>query len=176
MLAYSGGDARAFDTLYAKYRGPLFRFILRSAKSRGEAEELFQDTWIKVIEARERYTPQAKFTTWLYTVAHHRLIDYWRRKGLTVVALEDEEGEAVVEPQAPPSSEPARLVEASQAAAQLEAAIASLPPVQREAFLLHYEADMSVAEIAEAMGTNAEAAKSRLRYAMDKLRKAVGDG
>ena len=93
-----------------------------------------------------------------------------------VVAVENEEGEAAVEPRAGPFDEPHRIVEARQALGQLEAAIAALPPVQREAFLLHHEADMTVAEIAEATGTNQEAAKSRLRYAMDKLRKVVGDG
>lgn len=176
MLAYAGGDAGAFDALYERHRGPLFRFVLRSARSRGEAEELYQDVWMRVIEARSRYVPQAKFTTWLYTVAHNRLIDHWRRKGLQVVPLENEEGDAIAEPVAPPSAEPERLAEAAQSAAALEAALAALPPAQREAFLLHHEAGLSIAEIAAATGTNEEAAKSRLRYAMDKLRKAVGDG
>lgn len=176
MLAYAGGDAGAFDVLYARHRGPLFRLMVRSVKSRGEAEELYQDIWLRVVEARARYATTAKFTTWLYTVAHNRLIDHWRRKGLALVPLEGEDGEAVVEAKAGPFDEPHRVVEAKQALGQLEAAIAALPPVQREAFLLHHEADLSVAEIAEATGTNLEAAKSRLRYAMDKLRKAVGDG
>lgn len=176
MLAYAGGDAGAFDVLYARHRGPLFRLMLRSVKTRGEAEELFQDIWMRVIEARERYATTAKFTTWLYTVAHNRLIDHWRRKGLAIVPMETEDGEAVVEAQAGPFDEPHKVAEAKATMQQLEAAIAALPPVQREAFLLHHEAEMSVAEIAEATGTNQEAAKSRLRYAMDKLRKAVGDG
>src|SRR5688572_25720370 len=91
MLAYAGGDAGAFDAIYTRHRGPLFRLVLRSAKSRGEAEEIFQDIWMRVIESRERYTPQAKFSTWLYTVAHNRLIDHWRKKGLHVVSNENEE-------------------------------------------------------------------------------------
>jgi RNA polymerase sigma-70 factor (ECF subfamily) len=176
MLAYAGGDAGAFDTLYARHRGPLFRLMLRSVKSRGEAEELFQDIWMRVIEARSRYVTTAKFTTWLYTVAHNRLIDHWRKKGLHVVPVESEDGETEIEAKAGPFDEPHRVVEARDTLKQLEAAIAELPPVQREAFLLHHEADMTVAEIAAATGTNQEAAKSRLRYAMDKLRKVVGDG
>ena len=176
MLAYAGGDAGAFDALYARHRGPLFRLMLRSVKSRGEAEELFQDIWMRVIEARERYVTTAKFTTWLYTVAHNRLIDHWRKKGLTIVPAQSEDGETVAEGQAGPFDEPHRIVEARDTLKQLESAIAELPPVQREAFLLHHEADMTVAEIAAATGTNQEAAKSRLRYAMDKLRKVVGDG
>jgi len=84
MLAYQGGDAGAFETLYARHRGALFRFMLRSIKERGTAEELFQEVWMRVIEARVRYAPQARFTTWLYTIAHHRMVDHWRRRGLTV--------------------------------------------------------------------------------------------
>ena len=176
MLAYAGGDAGAFDVLYARHKGPVFRLMLRSVKTRGEAEELFQDVWMRVVEARERYAVSAKFTTWLYTVAHNRLIDHWRKKGLAIVPLENDEGEAVVEAKAGPFDEPHRVVETRETLGQLEAAIAELPAVQREAFLLHHEADMTVAEIAEATGTNTEAAKSRLRYAMEKLRKVVGDG
>jgi len=174
MLAYAGGDAAAFETLYSRHKGPLYRFVLRSVKGRGEAEELFQDIWMRVVEAANRYTPQAKFTTWLYTVAHNRLVDHWRAKGLAVVSLDDEETTAP-EPAAAPSAEPHRMVEARQTLDRLAAALAALPLAQREAFLMHYEGDLTAAEIAAATGTNTEAAKSRLRYAMNKLKEAVGD-
>jgi RNA polymerase sigma-70 factor (ECF subfamily) len=177
MLAYAGGDAGAFDALYAKHKGPVFRYVLRSVKARSEAEELFQDVWMKVIEAAARYTPQAKFTTWLYTIAHHRLVDHWRAKGLTLVSLDGDEDEesAVPEPKAAPSSEPHRIAEAREVLDRLSAALAALPLAQREAFLLHHEGDLTAAEIAAATGTNEEAAKSRLRYAMNKLKEALGD-
>lgn len=175
MLAYAGGDAGAFDALYARHRAPLFRLVLRSVRSRGEAEEIFQDLWIRVIEARLRYAPTAKFTTWLYTIAHNRLVDYWRAKGLATVPLENEEGDPVAEARAGPFDEPVRLLEARETLEVLEKALAALPAAQREAFLLHHEGDMTAAEIAAVTGTNEEAAKSRLRYAMDKLRKAIGD-
>ena len=168
MLAYREGDAGAFEKLYARHRGALYRFMLRGSSDRGVAEELYQDVWMRVIEARGRYTPQARFTTWLYTIAHNRLIDHWRRKGLTVVALEDDD----VPGGAP---DPARTFEGRQALARFAAALEALPVAQREAFLLHEEAGLSVAEIAAATGTNEEAAKSRLRYAMAKLKAAVGD-
>lgn len=176
MLAYAGGDAGAFDRLYARHRGPLFRLMLRSVKTRSEAEELYQEVWMRVVESRERYASTAKFTTWLYTVAHNRLIDHWRRKGLVVVPAETEDGEPMVEARAGPFDEPHRVAEAKATLARFEEALAQLPPTQREAFLLHCEADMTVPQIAEATGTNPEAAKSRLRYAMDRLRKAVADG
>src|SRR5215212_11337835 len=105
MLAYAGGDAAAFEALYARHKGPLYRFVVRSVKARGEAEELFQDVWMRAIEARERYAPQAKFTTWLYTIAHNRLVDHWRARGLTMVSMDEEES-AVPEPAAAPSAEP----------------------------------------------------------------------
>jgi len=174
MLAYAGGDAGAFEALYARHKGPVFRYVLRSVKSRAEADELFQDLWMRAIEARARYRPEAKFTTWLYTIAHHRLIDHWRARGLALVSLDDEEN-PVEEPRAGPASEPARVHEARDTARRLEAAIAALPLAQREAFLLHHEGELTAAQIAAATGTNEEAAKSRLRYAMNKLREALED-
>jgi RNA polymerase sigma factor (sigma-70 family) len=174
MSAYGAGDAGAFETLYARHKGGLFRYVLRSVKGRGEAEELYQDIWMRVIEARVRYTPQAKFTTWLYTIAHHRLVDHWRARGLTVVSLDDE-GSPLPEPVADPGTEPHRIAEASATLARLAEALAGLPLAQREAFLLHHEGELTAAEIGAATGSNEEAAKSRLRYAMTKLREAIGN-
>ena len=74
MLAYRHGDAGAFEILYTRHRGALFRFVLRGVADRGVAEELYQDVWMRVIEARSRYTAQARFTTWLYTIAHNLLV------------------------------------------------------------------------------------------------------
>jgi RNA polymerase sigma-70 factor (ECF subfamily) len=174
MLAYAGGDAGAFDALYARHRGPLYRFVLRSVKVRGEAEELFQEIWIRVVESRARYQPTARFTTWLYTIAHNRLVDHWRSRGLTLVSLDDEEN-TVADPPAPPSTEPHRIAEGREMLARFADALAALPAVQREAFLLHEEGGLTANEIAAITGTNPEAAKSRLRYAMARLREAIGD-
>ena len=168
MLAYRGGDAGAFDTLYRRHRARLFRFVVRSIRSRAVAEELYQEVWMRVIEARGSYLPKARFTTWLYTIAHNRMVDHWRRAGLSLVSLDDAD---------PPADtrDPARRAEAREALARFAAALEGLPPAQREAFLLHEEAGLSVAEIAAATGSNEEAAKSRLRYALAKL-KAAADG
>ena len=167
MVAYREGDAGAFETLYKRHRGPLYRFILRSLRERGAAEELFQEAWIRVIEARGRYAPSARFTTWLYTIAHNLLVDHWRRKGLTLVELDADAAVA--------ADNPARQAEAREALARLMHALEKLPHAQREAFLLHEEAGLTVAEIAAVTGAGEEAAKSRLRYAMSKLKAAVDE-
>ncbi|MGQ0545487.1 MAG: RNA polymerase sigma factor [Betaproteobacteria bacterium] len=168
MLAYRNGNAGAFETLYGRHRARLYRFVLRSVKERGTAEELFQDVWMRVIEARSRYAPRAKFTTWLYSIAHNRLIDHWRRKGLTLVDLENVE----VEGNGP---NPEHQAQARQGLQRFASALEALPAAQREAFLLHEEAGMSVPEIAQATGAGEEAAKSRLRYAIAKLKAAVNE-
>ena len=168
MLAYQRGDAGAFETLYKRHRGALYRFVLRSLPQRSTAEELFQEVWMRVIEARGRYAPQARFTTWLYTIAHNLLVDHWRKKGLVLVELDEDQ--MVVAP-----DNPARQAEARQTLARFLQALEALPHAQREAFLLHEEGGLSVAEIAAATGTNEEAAKSRLRYAMAKLKAATDE-
>jgi RNA polymerase sigma-70 factor (ECF subfamily) len=169
MLAYRDGDSAAFETLYARHRARLYRFVLRSVKSRAIGEELFQEIWLRVIEARSRYAPQARFTTWLYTIAHNHLVDHWRKRGLSLVSLEGDEMPGA-------SPDPADHAEARESLARFGAALEALPPLQREAFLLHEEGGLSVAEIAAATRTNEEAAKSRLRYAMAKLKAAISDG
>jgi len=170
MLAYRHGDAGAFDSLYRRHRGALFRYVLRGVRERALAEELYQEIWIRVIEARSRYEPRARFTTWLYTIAHNRMVDHWRERGLSLVALDD------APEVADPSGDPARGAAARESLRSLAAALEALPPAQREAFLLHEEAGLSVAEIAAATGTNEEAAKSRLRYAIARLKAAVDHG
>src|SRR5436190_14333217 len=166
MAAYRGGDAGAFETLYARHRTRLYRFVLRSIKARAIAEELYQEIWMRVIEARTRYAPKARFTTWLYTIAHNHLVDYWRKRGLTLVALDSDEI-------ASGSPDPADQAQARESLARFAAALEALPPLQREAFLLHEEGGLSVAEIAATTGSNEEAAKSRLRYATAKLKAAI---
>ena len=168
MAAYRRGDARAFETLYARHRMRLFRFVLRSVKARAVAEELYQEIWMRVIEARASYTPKARFTTWLFTIAHNHLVDHWRKRGLTLVALDGEDVPSG-------SPDPADHAQAREALSRFAAALEALPGLQREAFLLYEEGGLSVAEIAAATGANEETAKSRLRYAMAKLKAAVND-
>jgi RNA polymerase sigma-70 factor (ECF subfamily) len=178
MLRYARGDAGAFDALYARHRGGVFRYLLRNVGNRAQAEELFQDVWTGLIGARERYEVEAKFTTWLYTMAHNRLIDHYRRqRPFDLVSLDGGDGDDDPPPQvpAPPATEPQRTAEGREQAARLLALVEALPGAQREAFLLQHEGGLSLEEIAQVTGSSRETIKSRLRYAMDKLRRGMED-
>ena len=178
MLAYRDGDAGAFDTLYRRHKGGVYRYMLRQCRDRAVADELFQDVWMNLIRAREGYTVQAKFTTYIYTLAHNRLIDHYRKQGQAVLVSlddEDENGPALDEPVATPRDEPERHLDVKQQAAQLLKVLNELPAVQREAFVMQYEGGMTIEEIAEASGVTRETAKSRLRYALAKLRTGMSE-
>jgi RNA polymerase sigma-70 factor (ECF subfamily) len=175
MLAYAAGRAAAFDALYARHKGGVYRYLLRHCGNAGTADELFQDVWMNAIRARANYVVTAKFTTWLYTLAHHRLVDHWRATGQAKFVSIDDEGDPATRtavealPGSPRDQPDARLQE-HQLGERLRAALALLPPVQRDAFLLQQEGGLSLADIAELTGVGAETVKSRLRYAIAKLR------
>jgi RNA polymerase sigma-70 factor (ECF subfamily) len=177
MLAYVAGDVAAFDALYGRHRGAVYRYLLRQCSHRGTADELFQDVWMNLIRARASYAPTAKFATWLYRLAHNRLIDHYRASGhLTLVSAEDEaHQDAVAALPGAPGDEPQARAENRELGERLRAAVAALPPAQREAFLLQQESGLSLAEIAELTGVGTETTKSRLRYAFAKLRENLVD-
>lgn len=177
MLAYAAGDAAAFDTLYERHKGGVYRYILRQCRHSGAVDELFQDVWMNLIRGRETYAPTAKFTTWLYRLAHNRLIDHYRASGhLTLVSADEESHEeAVAAIPGPRSDEPPTRAENRELGERLRAAVSALPPAQREAFLLQQEGGLSLAEIAALTGAGAETVKSRLRYALAKLRENLAD-
>ncbi len=181
MLAYARGDAAAFEHLYQRHKGPTYRYFLRHTSDRAAADELHQDVWLRVVRARERYTVDALFTTWLYTLARHRLVDHWRaRRGATFESLDTTADD-------PPASEldddgqrsdvmdPLSLVIGAQDAQRLLDALAGVPSTQRDAFLLHVEAGLSLGEIARLADVPVETVKSRLRYAYRRLRSALED-
>ena len=172
MLAYAHGEPGAFDALYKRHKAPLFRFLLRQCRDAAVAEELFQDVWSNIIRARAGYRASARFATYLYRIAHSRLIDYYRsRSPAALVSFDDEE--VAPELAAPPGGEPHVAYEARARAARLLELLQALPEAQREAFVLQHEAGMSIEEIADATGVPRETAKSRLRYAIAKLREGM---
>lgn len=173
MEHYRDGDAGAFDALYHRHKGGLFRYLLRQCKQKSVAEELFQDVWSNIIRSRERYQPSAKFSTFLYQVAHNRLIDYIRQRPELAMSLdaEDDDSDSLVNLiPADSVSQPEIMAERKRLIENLVEQINGLPTLQREAFLLREEAGLSLEEIAEATGVTAETAKSRLRYAVTKLK------
>lgn len=174
MLSYGGGDAGAFETLYHRHRGPLYRFLLRQVSDAATAEELFQDVWMRVIDSRGRYEPRAKFSSWVYAIAHNRLMDFYRASGRAAFLAQEESEEALDRLPAPDVPAEA-LVDRKRATQRLLDALAELPEVQREAFLLQQEGDLSVEEIGAATGVSRETAKSRLRYAVAKLRARLSE-
>ena len=167
MLAYGGGDAGAFETLYSRHRGPLFRFMVHQVREHGTAEELYQDVWQRVITARERYKPDAKFSTWLFQIAHNRLTDHWRALQHRPAAPADasERSEREADPQTPE-----RQLSAFEERRRLQLALQELPADQREVVLLRLEQELSLEQIGQITGVGRETVKSRLRYALDKLR------
>lgn len=174
MLGYRDGDAAAFDVLYARHKGGVYRYLYRQCRDAAAAEELFQDVWMNLIRARAGYTVQAKFTTYLYRLAHNRLIDHYRKNSVAAVSsFEDMEGGAVEELPDDHALPPDAAHDSREQARRLLQLLAELPEAQREAFLLQQEGGMSVEEIARATGVSRETAKSRLRYAMSKLREGM---
>jgi RNA polymerase sigma-70 factor (ECF subfamily) len=181
MQAYAGGDAAAFDALYARHKGGVYRYLLRHCGTAASADELFQDVWMNVIRARASYAPSARFTTWVYRIAHNRLVDHWRanatRPALPVAAMHDDEDadDPLDDVPGRRGDEPETRVASGELGARIRMALAALPPAQRDAFLLHQEAGLELAAIAELTGEGTETIKSRIRYALGKLRSALGD-
>ncbi|MDR0276061.1 MAG: sigma-70 family RNA polymerase sigma factor [Burkholderiaceae bacterium] len=186
MLAYAAGSASAFETLYDRHQMRLWRYIFRSVGDSAATDDLAQDVWLRVAGHASGYQPRAgapgrpvaRFTTWLFTLARNRVIDHLRAARPSVSLDEPlEDGERTVADTlaAPSGFGPVRRIENRQQAAQLLAALDALPLVQRDAFLLQAEGEMSVLEIAAATGVGAQTAKSRLRYARAALRRALED-
>ena len=175
MLRYAAGDARAFDALYAAHKGGLWRFIRRSVKDAAATDDVFQECWSRVIAHRENYRAEARFATWLYRIAHNCCMDHWRKTGRRD-AREEADDEAVAAAADDATIEPLAVTLTAEAAARLATALERLPQEQRAVFLLYVEGGLSIAEIGETTGVNPETAKSRLRYAAQRLKAALGDG
>ena len=166
MLSYRNGDADAFEALYQRHKGPLYRFILRQS-GQEFVEELFQDIWLKVINSRMGYQLKATFKTWLYHIARNRIIDHYRRQNIRPVDNNSHKLPAISGAE---HVQPEKQLEAVNQHELLMHAIAELPDDQKEAFLLKEEAGLDIEQIADTTGVSYETAKSRLRYAFKKLR------
>ena len=189
MLAYADGDRAAFDVLYSRHEGALYRFVRRllGVRLAAEVDEVFQETWFRIVSARESFSPQgASWRTWAFTIAHNLAMDRLRITGREVAFYaHDEEGDGVdaarmfrqrfagagdaAEPQAAaPSAEEVAFWRA--AGRRLLACLDELPHEQRAAFLLHNEEGFTVEAMAQTLEVNFETVRSRLRYGLKKLR------
>ena len=179
MLRYRDGEVSAFQRLLDRHRRPLFRFLVRQVGNRQIADDLFQDICMKVIKARERYEPSARFTTWLYGIARNRCIDHFRtdktarHRPLADGPVEADHPGPVPLPD--PTPGPDRRAEAGRLRERLGRALAALNPDQREVFLLKEETGMTFEELAETLDAPVNTVKSRMRYALTALRKELAD-
>jgi RNA polymerase sigma factor (sigma-70 family) len=177
MRAYAAGDAVAFDLLYARHQGALFRFVRRLLGSTlaAQADEVFQDTWMRIVSARDSFVPQgAAWRSWAFTIAHNLAMDRLRRSGREIGMEERDDGSDPMEwlqaqmDMTHPSSEDVAFWRA--AGQQLLHCLDELPAAQRAAFLLHHEDGASLEDLAQRLELGFETVKSRLRYALQKLR------
>jgi RNA polymerase sigma-70 factor (ECF subfamily) len=165
MLAYAQGDATAFETLYGRYRQPLYGYFIRHVSDEPTANDLYQGCWEKVIKGRRRYRDRSPFRAWLFHIAHNHLIDHYRAHR-----------EAAPLPETladSPDHEPPNAVDEADRRAAFRAALAGLPVEQREALSLRLDAGLSQAEVARITGVGKETVKSRLRYGIRKLREVL---
>lgn len=172
MLAWTGGDVSAFERLYARHRGPLYRFLLRQLRDPALADEFFQDVWQRVIAARAGWRPDAAFRTWLFRIAHNRLGDHWRAAKHRPASPADGDDRAA---RVPDPSTPEHELSQFEQRRRLQLAIEALPEEQRTVVLLRLDQELSLEEIGEITGAGRETVKSRLRYAMDKLRAGLNE-
>lgn len=165
MRQYARGNAQAFDQLYARHRGALYRYLRRQVSDEATANDLYQGVWEKIIAARKKYRSSAPFTAWMFRIAHNHLADHYRRaKPETYTEMD-----ALTDQQ----SQPAEHAINGQQRQRLQENIAALPAEQRNTLLLKLETGLKMEEIASVTGTSRETVKSRLRYAVDKLKRSL---
>jgi RNA polymerase sigma-70 factor (ECF subfamily) len=184
MLRFKDGDSHAFELLLHRHRKPIYGFILRFVGGGNVtlAEDLTQETFLRVIKRADTYERQAKFTTWLYTLARNLCIDSARRqKHRRTESLDaplgdnGEQGRTLLDRTEDCGPAVDRRVMGRELQGRLQQAIASLPDDQREVFLMREVADLQFKEIATVIGIPENTVKSRMRYALEKLRGALED-
>lgn len=182
MMAYQRGDAAAFAELVARHERPLWCFLRRLTRDDGLAEDLLQETFMRVIHSANHWRPEAKFTTWVYTIARNLCIDHVRkqahRRALSLDALsarEEDSSPRLHERIAGDDLGAERLAHSRELAQRVERALAELPEAQREVFLMREVLELPFAEIAQVVQASEATVKSRMRYALERLRLALAD-
>lgn len=189
MSAYRAGDVRAFERLLARHEKPIWNFLRRLAPDGTTAEDLLQEVFLRVVKSAHEWDSQwkgtAKFSTWLYTIARNLCVDQARRASHRTAASMDgavhatldsgESGPTLHDRVAAPGAGADVIADERQAAGRIDRALADLPADQREVFLMREVMEMPFAEIAAVVGVSEPTVKSRMRYALEKLRDALDD-
>jgi RNA polymerase sigma factor (sigma-70 family) len=177
LARFAAGEVAAFEQLYERHELPLWRYLLRQCRDRATAEELMQEVWFAVTREAGRFRADGRFTPWFYAIARHRLIDRHRaqRPAQSLDAVNEGEEPLGAQLQDDRSPSPLAASEQLEQGAAILHALSQLPPEQREAFVMQADAGLSVEDIASITGTTFETAKSRLRYARDKLKALLRD-
>ena len=170
FASWCAGDAAAFDALYDRWSGPTWRFLVHQCGSH-RAEEMHQEAWLQVVRNREKYREDHRFAGWLFTLIRNLVIDDARRR-----KVRPDQDHAGTDPdRLTVTIDAVGTIDRQRAADRLRTLVNALPFEQREVVLLRWEAGMSLPEIAELTGVSRDTAKSRLRYALDKLREELQD-
>jgi len=186
---YHKGNTEAFEQLYSRYKNAMYHYFFRQVQSAGIADELHQDVWLNIIKSSSGFAQQSSFKTWLYKIAHNRLVDHYRRTSkqplylVQEAGLEKNSGQELEKESDAGSAhnsqdnrcndEPDAILQEQQLSNALLDGIASLPREQKEVFLLHEKSGLTLQEIATITDSSFESTKSRLRYAVKKLRQSL---
>lgn len=170
IAAYRSGDADALGVLVARYRRPLFAYILNMTGGRTDADEIFQEVWMRVLKHIGRYNNRT-FYGWLVRIAHNLVIDASRRKRPEVSLDADDTDMIPLEARMPgPARHPGVSIANRELAARLVKAVQALPDDQREVFVLRTKAEMPFKAIAEVQAASINTVLARMQYAVRKLR------
>lgn len=181
MLAFRKGDVRSFELLVRRHRGAVFNFILRFTGNRQRAEDVLQETWLKVVRSAPEYEAKAKFTTWVYTIARNLCVDsarkesYRRTESLDATVGPSDQGRSLGELLPDGAASPERGAFNSRLRPLLESALQALPEEQREVFILREYSGIAFKEIAQVTGVAENTVKSRMRYALEGLRRRLAE-
>lgn len=182
MTAYQQGDVAAFAELVARHEKPLWSFLRRITRDDSVAEDLLQETFMRVIHGASSWRAEAKFTSWLYAIARNLCIDQARKHkhgrpiSLDAHAQRDTDSSPPLHERLPGDDFGAeRLAQNRELAGRIEQAIAALPEAQREVFLMREILELPFVEIAQLLNSSEATIKSRMRYALERLRVALGE-
>ena len=174
--AFNNGDEEAFSRLINRYKGPLFAYLFRLSGDRNAADDIFQEVFIKVVRKLSSYREQERFSAWLFTVAHHAVMDHFRSVSRRREDSLDAAAEGTLSPgERLPSPEPGpeRVLEQMERAGAIQAAFNRLSPEQREVFVLRHYSGLAFKEIAEIAGVPIGTVLARMSRALARMRREL---